>query len=225
MGDRHLDAVQAAQAAPPSATVVLAAGGLAVALVLLLWPVVGHVVTFAHEGGHALVAVLLGARVTGVRLHADRTGVTESTKALLELPVTLAGYVAPSAFGVLGAVLLVRGRADVVLLASLVLLVLLLVATRNWFGRLAVAVTGGLLLLTLLRGSADVRTLVACVWVWLLLVGGLVHVLQHGARGADFHALRRATWIVPAALWAALAVAASGLALLYGGLLLVGVAP
>jgi hypothetical protein len=62
------------------------------------------------------------------------------------------------------------------------------------------------------------------VLVWLLLVGGLVHVLQHGARGSDFQALRRATWIVPAAVWAALAAVAAGAALVYGGMLLLGLA-
>jgi len=222
---RHGDAVPAVSAGPPSALVVVATGALATVLVLVLWSVVGHVVTFAHEGGHALAAVLLGARVNGVTLNADRTGATESTKAVFQLPVTLAGYVAPSAFGVLGAVLLVRGQADLVLWVSLVLLVLLVIVTVNWFGRGAVAVTGILLLLTLQRGTPDVRVLVACVWVWLLLVGGLVHVLQHGRRGSDFIELRRATWIVPAALWAALATAATGGALVYGGLLLVGVMP
>ena len=209
---------------PPSLAVVLAAGAVAVVLVLLLWSVVGHVVTFAHEGGHALAAVLMGSRVHGVRLNRDRTGLTEYSAPLFGLPVTAAGYVAPSGFGVAGAALLARGRGEVVLWVSVALLAVLLLATRNWFGRLAVAVTGAALVLTLQRGTPDEHVLVACVWVWLLLVGGLVHVLRHGAKGSDFHALRRATWIVPATVWAALATTAAAVALVYGGMLLLGAA-
>jgi hypothetical protein len=211
--------------APPPAAVVVGAGMLAVVLVALLWSVVGHVVTFAHEGGHALMAVLLGSRVSGVRLHADRTGVTEYTQPLLRLPVTAAGYVAPSAFGVLGAALVARGRGEAVLGGSVVLLALLLLVTRNWFGRFAVLLTGGALFAALQRGSPDVRVITACVEVWLLLVGGLVHVLRDGAHGVDFGTLRGLTWLVPAAAWAALAAVTAAAALVYGALLLLGAVP
>lgn len=209
----------------PSTEVAVGAGAVAVVLVLLLWSVVGHVVTFAHEGSHALMAILMGSRVSGVRLHADRTGVTEYSAPLLRLPVTAAGYVGPSAFGVLGAVLLARGQGEAVLGVSLVLLAMLLLATTNWFGRLALLLTGAGLFLTLQRGSPGVQVLVACVWVWLLLVGGLVHVVEHGRHGVDFATLRRLTWIVPASLWALLTTAAAVLALLYGGMLLLGATP
>lgn len=215
-------AARPAALTPPSLAVVIGTGVLVVVLVVLLWSVVGHLVTFAHEGGHALMAVLLGSRIAGVRLHADRTGVTEYTKPLLRLPVTAAGYLAPSAFGIVGAALVARGRAEAVLWGSLVLLGLLLLVTVNWFGRFAVLLTGVALFGTLQRGSPDVRVLVACVEVWLLLVGGLVHVLQDGRRGVDFGTLRSLTWIVPAALWAAVATLAAAGALGYGGLLLLG---
>ncbi len=209
--------------APPLA-LVIGAGALAVVLVALLWPVVGHVVTFAHEGGHALMAVALGSRVS-VRLHADRTGVTEYTRPLLQLPVTAAGYVAPSGFGVLGAVVVARGRGAEVLIGSIVLLGLLLLVTRNWFGRFALLLTAAALLVVLMAGSPDVIVAAACVEVWLLLVGGLVHVARHGAHGVDFATLRVLTWVVPAAVWAMIALATAVGALLYGGLLMVGAVP
>ncbi len=214
----------AAPATAPPLTLVIGAGALAVVLVTLLWPVVGHLVTFAHEGGHAFVAVLLGSRVR-VRLHADRTGVTEYTRPLVQLPVTAAGYVAPSGFGVLGAVAVARGRGEEVLVASLVLLGLLLLVTKNWFGRFALLLTVAAQVVVLVAGSPDVRVVAACVEVWLLLVGGLVHVADHGAHGVDFATLRVLTWVVPAAVWALAALATAVLALVYGGLLMLGVVP
>src|SRR5690242_9534981 len=42
------------------------------------WRLVRGVVTIAHEGGHALVAVLTGRGLDGIRLHADSSGATTS---------------------------------------------------------------------------------------------------------------------------------------------------
>jgi hypothetical protein len=209
---------------PPPLTLVVGTGVFAVVLVTLLWPVVGHLVTFAHEGGHALMAVALGSRVR-VRLHADRTGVTEYTRPLVQLPVTAAGYVAPSGFGVLGAVAVARGSGAEVLVGSVVLLGLLLLVTRNWFGWFALLTTAAAQGVVVAAGSPDVRVAVACVEVWLLLVGGLVHVARHGTHGVDFATLRVLTWVVPAAVWAVVALATAVLALVYGGLLMVGAVP
>jgi hypothetical protein len=209
----------------PAEDVVLGALLLAVLLVSSLWFVVGHAITIAHEGGHALGAILVGSRVTGVRLNRDRTGLTQSgiTTWLASLPFLAVGYVAPSLFGLAGAFVLARGRADVVLWASIALLGLLLTATRNLFGWVSIVVTGLLLYLAAVKASPGLEALAACTWVWLLLVGGLVHIVQHGRRGADHAALRKKTWI-PALLWAflftfvALAAIVAAVSLLLGGL-------
>ena len=59
---------------------VLAAGLLALLTVswTASWRLTRGVVTIAHEGGHALVAVLAGRGLGGIRLHADSSGVTTS---------------------------------------------------------------------------------------------------------------------------------------------------
>jgi hypothetical protein len=213
----------AANAAPSTAVVVIAAA-IAAVLVLGLWSLTGHVITIAHEGAHAVMAVLLGARISQVRLNRDRTGSTMSTRALVQLPVAAAGYIGPSAFGLAGSGLIMHGKADAMLWISLVLLGLLLLTTANWFGRFILVVIGAMLFATLQQGSPGVRLLVACAWVWLLLIGGLLHVWHHRRGGADFADLRRMTLVVPAFVWAGFALAAASAALVTGGAWLVGAA-
>jgi len=216
--------VSAGSAVPLSTTAAIAGGVIAAVLAFGLWSFSGHVITIAHEGGHAVAALLLGGRILQVRLNPDRSGSTASSAALLQLPVTFAGYVGPSAFGLVGCLLLVHGRADAVLWVSLVLLALLLLTTANWFGRFVLVVVGAALVATLLRGSPDTRVLIACAWVWLLLIGGVLHVWDHRRGGADFAAMRAMTTLVPAGVWAWITVLTSVAALLLGGAWLLGAA-
>lgn len=213
-----------AAGAPPSIATVVVSGAIAAILVLGLWSLVGHVITIAHEGAHAVTAVLLGGRITEVRLNRDRTGSTTSANALLRVPVAAAGYLGPSAFGLVGSILIVHGKADGVLWISLVLLGLLLLTTANWFGRFVVVLTGGVLFVTLHDGSAGARLLVACAWVWLLLIGGLLHVWNHRHGGRDFADLRRMTRIVPPFVWAGVTLVVASIALVASGTWLVGAA-
>ena len=65
--------ISSVQPAPPAW--VVGVTGLAALIVVLnaaFWRLVGKVITIAHEGGHALVSVLSGRRLDGIRLHADR---------------------------------------------------------------------------------------------------------------------------------------------------------
>jgi Peptidase M50B-like len=215
-------AVTSAVTPPPSPSVVVATGAAVTVLVSGLWALVGHVITIAHEGAHAATALVLGGRVRRVTLNANRDGSTLSQGALFRFPVTAAGYVGPSAFGLAGSALLAHGRAATVLWISLVLLGLLLLSSMNWFGRFLVVSIGGVLFLALRNGSDDVRTLVACALVWLLLIGGVAHVWKHRGGGADFADLRSMTFLVPAVVWAGLALLAACAALVTGGAWLIG---
>jgi Peptidase M50B-like len=203
----------AAATSPPSQAVVVSTGLVVTALVAGLWALAGHVIVLAHEGAHAATTVLLGGRVRRITLSSNREGATLSQGAALRFPVTAAGYIGPSAFGLAGSALLARGFADSVLWISLVLLGLLLVTSMNWFGRFLVVAVGAGLFLTLRDGSPAVRTVVACAWVWLLLIGGLAHVWKHRAGGADFVRLGSITFVLPAFVWAGLALVATSAAL------------
>lgn len=198
------------------------------------WQVLRQVVTIAHEGAHALVAVLCGRRLGGVRLHADTSGVTVS-RGLPRGPgmvATLAaGYPGPALLGVFGAVLVGRGLATLLLWVLLVVLALLLVQIRNWFGLLAVVVSGGVLFAATRYLSVEAQTIAAHVLVWFLLLAApraVLDLLRAHRRGrgwdSDAGQLSRMTPL-PAGAWIGVFVlVALGCAALGGWLLLTGAA-
>jgi Peptidase M50B-like len=99
--DRLWERISSVQPLPPAW--VVGVTGLAALLVVLnagSWRLAGKVITIAHEGGHALVSVLSGRRLEGIRLHADNSGVTYSRGRRRGPGLVLtasAGYVTPSA--------------------------------------------------------------------------------------------------------------------------------
>src|SRR6266851_3194167 len=110
---RLWDRVAGTQPLPP-AWVIAATALVALAAVLNTgsWRLAGKVITIAHEGGHALVSVLSGRRLDGIRLHADSSGVTYSRGKRNGPGLVLsaaAGYVMPSLLGA-GAAWLLAAR-------------------------------------------------------------------------------------------------------------------
>jgi hypothetical protein len=222
-------------AATPSYELAAGTGVIALVAILVVWPVVAPSVIAAHEGGHALSASLFGGTITAVRLHHDQTGVTEfqGTGWFGNFFTALAGYLGPSGFGLLGAVLLAHGKTEPVLWLTLVLLALLLFRIRNLFGALVVLVTGGLVYAVAVEASPTVQTWVAYTWIWLLLLGGVRGVMdlhrgrvtlrRSGSRDtwSDSHRLRTLTYI-PAMLWTGVFGLATGAALIIGAGILLG---
>ncbi len=176
------DRVLRVSPAPPVATV---AGTAVVALVVVWWRPswrwARHAITIAHEGGHALVAVLSGRRLRGIRLHSDTSGLT-LTKGKRSGPgmvLTLAaGYSAPSLLGLGGAALLASGRLTLLLWLAIVLVVLMLVMIRNAYGVLSVLVTGGTLFAVSWYADAKWQAIFAYAAVWFLLLGGVRPVFE-----------------------------------------------
>src|SRR3954465_12804282 len=128
-------------------------GSAAVAALLVppptLWRMVRHAVTIAHEGAHGVVALAVGRRLSGIRLHSDTSGLTVSSGKPTGFGMVLtgaAGYTGPALFGLGAAALLATGHAIGLLWALLGLLALLLVQIRNWYGLWSVLVPGAVVL-------------------------------------------------------------------------------
>ena len=179
---RLWDHVSASQPAPPAWVVgVTALAALLLVLNTAAWRLAGKVITIAHEGGHALVSVLSGRRLEGIRLHADSSGVTYSRGKRRGPGLVLtaaAGYLTPSLLGA-GAAALLAARHPVALLwLALVLLAVTFLAVRNVFGALAVLVTAGGVFAVSYYASAAVQAGFAYLAAWFLLLGGMRPALE-----------------------------------------------
>lgn len=219
---------------PPPPTPVVVAAAVAAGLLVLSprgWPMTRHVVTIVHEGAHALAALVAGRRLLGIRLHPDTSGLTVSAgrRGGPGMVVTAAaGYVGPPALGLGAAVLLGAGYAVGCLWALLVLLALLLVQIRNWFGVLVVAATGAGLFAVTWWLPGDAQSALAYLVTWFLLLSAPRAVLELGARRrrgdggqSDADLLARLTG-VPRLAWVAAFFAITGSTLALGARLLIG---
>lgn len=204
------DRVTSVQPVPP-VELVIATAAAALALVLLpgLWPLTRHVVTIAHEGGHALAALLTGRRLSGIRLHSDTSGLTVSRGRPRGpgMVVTLvAGHAGPAVLGLACAAALAAGRAVALLWGVLVLLALMLVGIRNLFGLWVVLVCGAGLLAVTWWAPPTAQSATAYVLTWFWLLGAPRTVLElgrsrrRGPRTSDADQLARITPL-PAGAW------------------------
>jgi len=236
------DRISGSQPLPPAWVVGLTAlVALAVVLNTGSWRLTGKVITIAHEGGHALVSVLSGRRLDGIRLHADSSGVTYSRGKRTGPGLVLtaaAGYVMPSLLGAGAAWLLAGRHLTAMLWLALVLLAATLLAIRNLFGGLAVLVTAGGVFAVSYYAPPAVQGGFGYLAAWFLLFGGLRPVVelargslgspgspgssgrrQRWTRGSDADQLARLTG-APAGLWITLFMLVALAALVVGALLL-----
>jgi uncharacterized membrane protein YbhN (UPF0104 family) len=180
--DRLWERISSAQPAPPAW--VVAVTGLAALLIVLntgSWRLTGKVITIAHEGGHALVSVLSGRRLEGIRLHADNSGVTYSRGKRRGPGLVLtasAGYLTPSLLGAGAAALLAARHQTALLWLALVLLAATFLAVRNAFGALAVLATAAGVFAVSYFATAAVQAGFAYLAAWFLLLGGMRPVLE-----------------------------------------------
>lgn len=194
------------------AAVVLVTGVVALAVVVFreLWRPARNLITIVHEAGHALVAVLVGRRLSGIRLHSDTSGLT-LTKGKPYGPgmvsTALAGYVAPSLLGLLFAGLVGADLTTAVLVVCGVLLLGVLVMIRNVYGFFSVLLTGAVLFGIAWWTSPVVQAAFAHLITWFLLLGGVrpVGELQSKrrrgrARDSDADQLARLTG-TPGLVW------------------------
>ena len=180
--DRLWERISSVQPLPPAW--VVGVTGLAALLIVLnagSWRLAGKVITIAHEGGHALVSVLSGRRLEGIRLHADSSGVTYSRGRRRGPGLVLtssAGYVTPSLLGVGAAALLATRHQSALLWLALLLLAVTFLAVRNAFGALAVLATAAGVFVISYFASAAVQAGFAYLAAWFLLLGGMRPALE-----------------------------------------------
>lgn len=196
----------------PTGLVVALTGLLALALVWhpRAWAVTRHLDTIAHEGAHGLAAVLTGRRLTGIRLHSDTSGLTVSSgrpRGPGMVLTLLAGYLGSALLGLGAASLLRAGHAVGLLWVLLVLLALLLLQIRNFFGLWSVLVTAALVFAVSWLLPAQVQSAFAYLVTWFLLLSAPRPVLElqrsrqsRRMSGSDADQLARLTWL-PGGLW------------------------
>jgi hypothetical protein len=160
--------------------------GTAVAALILVgwrraWPVSRTVVTIAHEGGHALVALAVGRRLDGVRVHRSTAGLTVSAgnpSGPGIVATAAAGYLSPPLLGLGAAALLATGHLVAALLLSLVLLAALTLMVRNAYGIAATVTAAAAVALVTWRGTSLLQAAFGYAMAWFLLVGGIRPVLE-----------------------------------------------
>ena len=199
------------QPAPPGPAVVLTAV-LAVLLVWVpgAWGITRHVVTIAHEAAHGFAALLSGRRLHGIRLHSDTSGLTVSAgrnKGPGMILTAASGYVGPGLLGLGAAALLAHHRAVGLLWALLILLALLLIQVRNWFGLWSILFSAAVVFGVSWWLPPQAQSAFAYVLTWFLLLAAPRPVVElqtlrrrTGARTSDADQLARLT-MVPAIVW------------------------
>jgi hypothetical protein len=226
------DKLLGAQPDPPGLLVLLTAFAALLAVAFRpVWRVARNAVTIAHEGGHALIALLTGRRLRGIRLEFDTSGLTLSAGRPTGpgmMFTLLAGYIAPSLVGVLGAWLLGGNRITLLLWLTVVLLLLMLINIRNLFGVLSLLITGAIVVAVSWYASAQVQSVFAYAGVWFLLFGGVRPVFELQSlrsRGrmpeSDADQLAHVTH-VPALFWVTVFLLVDVAALVVGAFLLAG---
>jgi hypothetical protein len=166
--------------ARPQATTLLIAAAISIALWFIPFAEILNYpfrlfVTFIHEGGHALAALLTGNSVQSLSVAMNASGETYTTKGGLfsQIFISSAGYLGSMAFGALLLVLIRRTVAARIVLASSALLIFGLTLV---FGLIKPLVAGGALSgipFTMIAGS-------------LLGVGLFAVARFAGARAATF---------------------------------------
>lgn len=221
-----MDRVTGTQPDPPAWLVI--AAGLAALLAVVhgpTWRVARNVVTIAHEGGHALIALLTGRQLDGIRLHSDTSGVTVS-RGKPHGPgmifTAMAGYVTPPLLGLGCAWLLSDGRITLMLWTAIVLLAAMLIMIRNMYGVVSVIATGGIIFAVSWFGDAKVQAGFAYLGAFFLLLAGARPVVElqqkrarRRARDSDADQLARLTR-VPGLAWVTVFGLVAVLALLFG---------
>lgn len=111
-----------------------AATGILIVLLPPLWRLGRHILTVAHESGHAIMGMLVGRKLQGLRLHTDSSGATTTAGThwgLGGVLTTAAGYPFPGLVAAGVVAVGAAGYARLGFIAMAAVLLLLLVKARS----------------------------------------------------------------------------------------------
>jgi hypothetical protein len=184
-----------------------------------------YVSTVTHEGGHAAIAKMLLQKVLNIRIERGGNGETNFALRLpwlVDIPVTVAGHLGPSMFGLAGVWLLRRDLVGVTIWASIAFLLLMLFAVVGKIGWFIIPACVVGLYLIATEAEEPRRTLYTHIWVWFLLITAVQQLLlvignkAYLVEGSDFKVMEGLTKI-PAEIWAVGFLVAAIAALAFGG--------
>ncbi len=172
----------------PPHLVVVAALGL-IALLVVASPAgyrtIRHGVTVLHEAGHAVVALMVGRRLSGITLHSDTSGVTVSRgrpRGPGMVATMLTGYPAPALVALGATVVLNAGYAVGLLWALVALSAAMALFVRNAYGFAVLLAIGGGVGLASWSLPAVALSGLAYLLVWTLLLAAPRSVLELSAQ-------------------------------------------
>jgi Peptidase M50B-like len=159
---------------PLPAPVALFIGILAAIVVQgpTLYKITVHAKTVLHEGAHALVGLFTGRRILSVKINKDTSGATRmfpNSGSGYGVAASV-GYISPSGAGLVAAWLISIRRIVAVLWLGLLLLAVMLLMVRDFFGGIVVLSCGVLLSLVVRDTTAGVQTAAAYAVNWFLLL-------------------------------------------------------
>jgi hypothetical protein len=187
-------------------------------------------VTFVHESGHGLAAILTGGRLEGFLVNADGSGLARTVGGSLAV-ILPAGYIGAACFG--AGLFYLTNTVQHTRTIAVVLGVLLLIVTALYTGILSLAgmvgiVGGALLILLGWRGPRWLNLLVLNVLALLTALHSILDLFflvsntgasAMGVRNDAAAFTQAVAPLVPpviwALLWAAIALVAMGLAFYY----------
>jgi hypothetical protein len=213
--------------APLPTPVVLLIGILAAIVVQdqALFKITNHADTVVHEGAHTLAGLFTGRRIRGVTIDSDGGGGTDMVpRSGFGYGVAASvGYIGSSGAGLIAAKLISIGHIVAVLWLGLLLLAVMLLLVRNFFGGFVIFGCGVLLALIVRYATTGVETAAAYAMTWFLLLAAPKMALEAATKPkevADARILAEMTSLWPSA-WCFLWVIVSAAALVAGAMLLV----
>lgn len=210
---------------PQPATVAII-GAVAMAAVVFAWPLMRTLVTICHEAGHASAALLVGRKLSGIRVHSDTSGLT-LTKGRPDgvgmVFTFFAGYPSAALVGLGVAWLAGAGYAAGALWLIVALLALMLLKIRNFYGALVVLAVGALIAAVSWFAAGGELAWLAYGLGWMFLLAAprpVLELVRNRSSGSDAGQLASLTG-VPRLVWIGLWLVITVGALVLGASMLI----